>query len=67
MWKKVMQLFTALPIVRLLTEHRADRVRSDAIAAESMAQQHDIARRVHVLEWMTFPHTRPNPNKGDHS
>lgn len=63
MWSKLMHIFASLPIVRLISEHNAERQRSDSVAAESMAQQHDIARRVHVLEWMTYPHTQKP--KGD--
>ena len=62
MMKLVKRMMLSLPIVRVLREHKEDRSRSDAAAEEALQQQHEIARRVHVLEWMAYP--RPDRRRG---
>jgi hypothetical protein len=45
-----------LPIVKLMLRHREERCESECVKEELRRHQHDLARRVHVLEWMTYTH-----------
>lgn len=47
-----------LPIVRMLIRHNQERCQAECEKETLLQQQHDLARRVHVIEWMTYPHHR---------
>ncbi len=57
-------LLLRLPIVKMMLRHNEERCEAQCQKNELLQRQHDLARRVHILEWMTFPHTDPNgPDK----
>lgn len=55
-----------LPIVRLIASHKEERSTVECEKAQLLKQQHDIARRVHILEWWTFPHRDHPQGRHDH-
>jgi hypothetical protein len=62
----IKHLLMNLPIVKLLRHHREERCEAECERQAILERQHDVARRVHVLEWMTFPHTTKKPHHDDH-
>lgn len=54
-----------LPIVRVLRRHRDERCVAEMERQELLERQHEIARRVHVIEWQTFPHTHTKRERTD--
>jgi hypothetical protein len=56
-----------LPIVKILRRHHDDKCEAACLREELLRQQHDISRRVHVIEWQTFPHTHAKgTDRDDH-
>ena len=59
---KLTALLMKLPIVKLLRHHHEAQCEAECEKRALLEQQHDVARRVHVLEWMTYPHTEKKPH-----
>lgn len=64
---KLRELLMNLPIVRILRGHRHEQLEAQCLKQELREAQHDIARRVHVIEWQTFPHTNRQDETRDDS
>ena len=45
-----------LPIVKMMMRHKEERCEAQCQKEELLRQQHDLARRVHVMEWLTYTH-----------
>ena len=56
MIEKLRAFIVHLPIVKMMLSHKEERCVAECQKEELRQRQHDIARRVHVLEWMTYPH-----------
>lgn len=54
----------SLPMTRLRMEYMVGRERAERIEAKAAEQQHEIAKRVHVLEWLAFPRVEGSKRKG---
>ena len=58
MINKLKGLIVQLPVIKMILNHREERCRAEDEKRELLERQHDIARRVHVVEWMSYPHTQ---------
>ncbi len=56
MIENVRALIQRLPIVQMLLQHRDERCEAECEKQALKEQQHDLARRLHVIEWLTYPH-----------
>lgn len=65
MIERLRSLLVHLPIVKMLIRHNEERCVAACEKEELLQRQHDIARRVHVLEWWTFPHRTPEHKAHD--
>jgi hypothetical protein len=52
--------------VKILRHHHVAQCEAECEKLELLRQQHDLSRRVHVLEWMTFPANSKRPPDDDH-
>ena len=66
MIEKLTAILMKLPIVRLLRHHHVTQCEAECDKLELLRQQHDLARRVHVLEWMTYPANSAKRHDDDH-
>jgi hypothetical protein len=62
---KLRMFLMRLPIVKILRRHHDEKCEAACLRDELLRQQHDISRRVHVIEWQTFPHTKKDPDRDD--
>lgn len=62
---RLREVLMAFPIVKMLRHHQAERCEAACEKQELLRRQHDIARRVHVIEWLSYPHTRPKQTHDD--
>ena len=63
---KLRKMFISLPIVRILRRHHDERCEAECLRQHLKEEQHEVARRVHVIEWQTFPHTHKDTGRDDH-
>jgi hypothetical protein len=63
--EKLTSLMMNLPIVKILRHHHVAQCEAECEKLELLRQQHDLSRRVHVLEWMTFPANSKRPPDDD--
>jgi hypothetical protein len=63
---KLRMFLMRLPIVKILRRHRDEKCEAECLRHALKEEAHDIARRVHVIEWQTFPHTQKDRDRDDH-
>jgi hypothetical protein len=64
---KLRDMLMNLPIVRILRGHRHEQCETECLKHTLKAEAHELARRVHVIEWQTFPHTHRQDEPRDDS
>ncbi len=58
-------LLLKIPIVRIMAERKEERERTVDLIRELKERQDEYTRRVQVLDWMSYPHTRTRSNPDD--